>query len=114
MKVLGNVELLTLPEAARVLPQPRGKPVSACSLFRWYCTGLRGGQVRLRAYRVGRTLYTTREDLDAFLIALADAGPVKRPRRKRRVRVPAKRTETQRERAVRLAEEALDRVGAGR
>ncbi len=68
-------ELLTLPEAARLLPT---RP-HASALWRWSRLGLRardGTRVRLKHLRLGGRIYTTHADLDAFGRALADADSV--------------------------------------
>jgi hypothetical protein len=71
-------ELLTLPEAAAILPRRRkdtkGKntKVSASTLWRWHTRGSRG--VRLEIVKVGGQTYTSREALRAFIEARSLAG----------------------------------------
>ena len=60
--------MLSLDEAAKLLPG--GKSKSA--LYRWWKHGHRG--VRLECRMVGRNLYTSREALDRFTAAVADAA----------------------------------------
>src|SRR5438309_5033972 len=64
--------MLSLEDAAKLLPG--GKSKSA--LYRWWKPGYRG--VRLECRMVGRNLYTSREALDRFTAAVADAaaGPM--------------------------------------
>ena len=64
--------LLTLPEAARLLPPYRhGRPVSVSCVSRWIRHGLRTphGQVRLEAFRLGRRWLTSIEALERFAAA---------------------------------------------
>ena len=66
-------ELLTLPQAAEILPRRReGSKVSASTLWRWYTRGSRG--VRLEIVKVGGQTYTSREALRAFIEARSLAG----------------------------------------
>ena len=66
-------ELLTLPQAAAILPRRReGSKVSASTLWRWYTRGSRG--VRLEIVKVGGQTYTSREALRAFIEARSLAG----------------------------------------
>jgi hypothetical protein len=66
-------ELLTLPQAAVILPRRReGSKVSASTLWRWYTRGSRG--VRLEIVKVGGQTYTSREALRAFIEARSLAG----------------------------------------
>src|SRR4051794_24378219 len=66
--------MLPLEDAAKLLPG--GKSKSA--LYRWWKTGYRG--VRLECRMIGRNLYTSREALDRFTAAVADAaaGPIEK------------------------------------
>ncbi len=58
-------ELLSLAQAARILPRlRRGKPIHPTTLWRWSTVGLRG--VRLIVVQVGGTKCTTRTLLDEF------------------------------------------------
>lgn len=58
-------ELLTLNEAAKVLPRlRRGRGVHVNTLYRWISRGRAG--VRLEAIKVGRTWLTSREALQRF------------------------------------------------
>jgi hypothetical protein len=68
--------LLTLPQAAALLPGRRGRPVSVASLTRWIQQGVRGpaGQrVRLEGVRLGGRWLTTAQALDRFVGRLTPA-----------------------------------------
>jgi hypothetical protein len=69
-------ELLTMPEAASLLPKRRrGAKVSLTSLWRWSTRGAKG--VRLETVRVGSSVYTTRAALRRFIESrTAAAGAV--------------------------------------
>ena len=73
--MLFDQQMLTLDDAAKLLPG--GKSKSA--LYRWWKNGYRG--VRLECRMVGRNLYTSREALDRFTAAVADAAanPIVKP-----------------------------------
>jgi len=64
-------DLLSLTEAAKALPKVSGKRPAVSTLWRWARKGLRG--VRLEYVRVGRGIATSREALNRFFNALADA-----------------------------------------
>ena len=61
-------DLLTLAEAANLLPKRNGKKIHACSIWRWCRKGIRG--VVLRTVPVGAVLFTTAEYVEEFLAAL--------------------------------------------
>ena len=61
--------LITLSEAAKLLPRVNGKRPAICTLWRWCRKGLRG--VFLEYVRVGRKICTTREALLRFFTDLA-------------------------------------------
>ena len=92
-------QLLTLREAARLLPRRRrGRPMHVATLHRWATHGLRG--VRLETVQVGGARCTTREALQRFFERLADPVPA-----------PTKETPSARQLAVERAEEELDAIG---
>ncbi|HMF11675.1 MAG TPA: DUF1580 domain-containing protein [Gemmataceae bacterium] len=65
-------DLITLDEAARLLPAGRrGRRVNFSTLFRWVATGLRG--IRLEAVRIGGRFYTTQAALQRFAERLTEA-----------------------------------------
>lgn len=94
--------LITLPEAADLIPRRKGKKVHIGTLYRWTTTGYRG--VILESVQVGRTRCTSREALDRFFHACA-----------RRTHVPpntaARRSPSQRDAAARQAEHVLEMMG---
>jgi hypothetical protein len=67
---LTNESLISLPEAARLLPAGRrGRPVSLSCILRWVLSGVRlpsGKAVRLEAVRLGGRWLTSREALQRF------------------------------------------------
>jgi len=66
-------DLLTMPEAAALLPKRRGgAKVSLTSLWRWSTRGAKG--VRLETVRVGSSVYTTRAALRRFIEARSTAA----------------------------------------
>lgn len=97
-------ELITFAEAAALLPKPGGTPINASTLYRWYATGVRGVHLECRA--VGRRLFTTRAALDAFTLALAAAGPARRPRKPKET-TARQRSAKDRERAILAAESRI-------
>ena len=58
-------EVLTLAEAAKVLPRRRrGRKVHTATLYRWASSGIRG--VKLETVQVGGTRCTSKEALQRF------------------------------------------------
>jgi len=104
-----TTDRLALAEAAAIAP---GRP-SAITVWRWCRLGLLAGneRIRLRHVRVGRKLYTSRADLEAFYRAVAAADLAARdaaaPKRTAPVTSAARRAS--REAAKRL----LDAAGVG-
>ena len=70
--MLFDEHMLSLDDAAKLLPGGKSKS----TLYRWWKTGYRG--VRPECRMIGRNLYTSREALDRFTAAVADAaaGPM--------------------------------------
>jgi len=69
-----NEELLTMSEAARLLPKRRGgSRVAITTLWRWRTRGSKG--VHLATVRVGGCVYTSREALTAFIEAQSGTAP---------------------------------------
>jgi len=66
-----NETILSLTEATKVLPRVNGKRPAVSTLWRWCRKGLRG--VQLEYIRMGRNIATSREALNRFFTALADA-----------------------------------------
>ena len=66
--MLFTEKMLTLDEAAKVMPLPSG--CSKSSLYRWWRYGYNG--VKLECRRVGRALFTSREAVERFAAALAE------------------------------------------
>lgn len=85
-------ELLSLPDAAKILP---GRPHVA-TLFRWHKRGVRG--VRLATVLIAGRRYTSRAALDEFVAATTAAADGSAPP----IRTPRKR-----EAAIRRAERDL-------
>jgi hypothetical protein len=67
--------IITLPEAAAMLPARRGgRRVHVSTLFRWAQKGCRG--VRLEVVRIGSALHTSREAMQRFCDRLTEANPI--------------------------------------
>jgi hypothetical protein len=99
---MNNEELLSLVEATKTIPPIDGKRPHASSLWRWASKGVRG--VKLEHLRVGRRVVTTREALQRFFQAVAEAPKPERPPLRRKLRG---RTEKQRDRDIERAKENL-------
>ena len=70
---LRKEELITLAEAAKLLPRRRGgKKCSVSCLHRWATRGLRGK--RLGVVQVGGVRCTSRQELARFFDALSETG----------------------------------------
>lgn len=68
-------KIITLPEAAAMLPARRGgKRVHVSTLFRWAQKGSRG--VRLEVVRIGSALHTSKEAMQRFCDRLTEAHPI--------------------------------------
>lgn len=75
---ISSEQLLTLAEAARVLPRLRGdRKVHVATLYRWISRGV--GGVRLEAVKIGRTQVTSREALQRFAERLTTGAVVTSP-----------------------------------
>ena len=66
--MLFTEKMLTLDEAAKLMPLPGG--CSKSSLYRWWRYGYNG--VKLECRRVGRAVFTSLEALERFAAALAE------------------------------------------
>jgi hypothetical protein len=76
-------ELVTLRQAARLLPKRRGgKRAHASTVWRWATAGLRGK--RLEVLRVGGIAYTSEAALDRFFRELAGNDQAERKTRRKR------------------------------
>lgn len=76
MTTLSSDSPLTLPEAAQACPQLRGRRLHTSTIWRWMrrgCKARNGETIRLAHRRVGGTITTTKQDLDRFFAALAEA-----------------------------------------
>jgi hypothetical protein len=63
-------EMLTLTEAARVLPTGHGKAIHISTLWRWCRKGIKGR--RLEYVRAGRRIFTSKEAIGRFMSLLAE------------------------------------------
>lgn len=92
---LENENLITLADAARMLPRIGGRKVAVSTLWRWALRGL--GGTHLEHLRVGRSIVTSREALQRFFAAQADrdldpvANQIPQPSRRRRSSAPISR-----------------------
>ena len=103
-------ELLTLADAARLLPKVGGRKIAISTLWRWCTKGLRGEQ--LQYIRMGRRICTSQQALLAFFSRLteldecADPDSRTRPRSMKRPRI----TSGERLRALAEADKILQRA----
>jgi hypothetical protein len=77
---LATHRVVKLAHATKFVPQLRDKPVHPSTLFRWATHGVRaddGTIVRLETIRVGRTLCTSAEAIQAFCqrLSVTEAAP---------------------------------------
>jgi hypothetical protein len=104
-------QLITLSEAAKLLPKVNGKKPAICTLWRWCRKGLRG--VFLEYVRVGRKICTTREAMHRFFTDIADIDEQVEPDRYVKPaslnRTPI--TSRQRQRALAQADAILQEAG---
>ena len=68
---LRDEKLITLREAAKLVPTPDGKPIHIGTLNRWVLKGKAG--VKLETAKFGRHRYTSREAILRFGEAVGDA-----------------------------------------
>lgn len=100
--------IVSLTEATKILPRVNGKRPSISTLWRWCRKGLRG--VRLEYIRVGRNIATSREALNRFFTALAEADePVGHPAAPAPRATPAE--PAHRRAALEEADKVLERAG---
>ena len=110
-QIIPQAELVTLSQAARLLPKVDGKKVSVCTLWRWCRRGLRGEH--LEYTRIGRKLCTSRTALERFFNRLTELDARVQPDT-RALPPSLKRppiTSRQRQRALAEADEVLKRAG---
>jgi hypothetical protein len=105
--MLFDEELLTLCEAAKALPAVGGCRIHTSTLWRWSTKGVKG--VRLETRRLGGRIFTSREALERFATALAEAGS---PHREGHSMARA-RTSARRAKDVAAANAELDAAGCG-
>lgn len=104
-------QLITLTEAAKLLPRVNGRKPAVCTLWRWCRKGLRG---QFLAYvRVGRRICTTRQAMLRFFTDLAQVdeqyGPARFSRPASLKHKPI--TSRERQRALAEADAILEEVG---
>lgn len=101
-------ELISLNEAAKLLPRIDGKKVAVVTLWRWCRRGLRGEH--LEYTRVGRKICTTHGALLRFFNRLAELDeliPPSRPATLKRAPISS----SQRQRSLAEADAVLKRAG---
>lgn len=80
-----NGDLISLAEAAKILPKRRGKSVHLNTIHRWTRQGIRG--VILETIRIGGSVYTTANAVQAFCDRLSQpkrtSGVLMSPDRRR-------------------------------
>lgn len=111
--------LLSLSEAAKVIPAVEGRKPHASTLWRWMRKGLKG--IKLDFVRVGHRICTTPEAIARFMERLAEAdaddvGPLaaaskSAPNAPTNTSSPKPRTTKQRERDIAAAQKVLDAAG---
>lgn len=103
-------EMITLTQAACLLPKIDGRKVAVSTLWRWCHGGLRG--LTLPYVRVGRKVCTTHRALLEFFTKLAELDEQTRPSSLRAHRFNRKPiTSRQRQRALAEADAVLERAG---
>jgi len=102
---LASEELITLKDAAAILPRRRrGKKPAFSTTWRWTTRGLK--RLKLETIRVGGTLCTSREALQRFFDRLTELDGLPETQRTLRTRTPA-----QRKRALKRADKILRDAG---
>jgi len=96
---------ILLSEAAKLLP---GRP-HATAVWRWATKGCRG--IRLESWRFGRRICTTREAIDKFGKAVAEAAAADRASTPQLSNTNTSRTDAARRRAIERARERLHAAG---
>lgn len=101
--------VVRLTEATKILPPRNGKRIAICTLWRWCRKGLRG--VRLEYVRIGRNIATSRQALNRFFTALAEADPpIESPPQTPRP-INLRPTSKARQRMLEEADQILERAG---
>ncbi len=99
--------VVSLTEATKILPPVNGKRPAISTMWRWCRKGLHG--VRLEYIRVGRSIATSREAINRFFEALAQAdkplnsGPV--------LRASCRTPTALRRASLEAADRAMERLG---
>ena len=106
-RISSEERLITLTEAAKILPKVNGKKPAVCTLWRWCRKGLRG--VFLEYVRVGRKICTTREALLRFFSGLAELDERVNPNRYSKPPALKRTPITSRQRQRALAEADAER-----
>jgi hypothetical protein len=110
-------QLVTLCEAAKLLPMLNSKRISANAIWRWCRKGVSG--IHLEHVRIGGRIFTSPDALNRFVNALAEAD-VRRLNPAPEPRAPAptrdrqgrpRRSAAEAAEQHRLASEELDRAG---
>jgi hypothetical protein len=100
--------IVSIREAAALLPGRSGRPTNFSTVWRWILRGIKrpgdAATVRLEAVRLGGRWVTSREAIARFSAALTAQAIATD-------KMPVGRTPTARERAHRRADERLERVG---
>jgi len=96
--------LLTLSQAAKILPHHNGRHIHTSTLWRW-TRGLRG--VYLYYVRIGRSIRVTEEGLNRFFIELAKVDDEGARLSKPKLRKRRRPTHLKRQRAIQESEAIL-------
>ncbi len=108
--MIWNENCLPITEVPKILPRRRGKKIAHSTIWRWIAKGVRG--VRLEAWRLGGTYYTSPQALEHFAKALAALEPADRVVLPARANgVPLTRYAARRKREIASAKAELARAG---
>lgn len=100
-------ELLTFPQAAKLLPGRDGGRIAPSTVWRWAtrgCQGPNGTTVRLETVRVGGLVFTSAKAVREFIAALTGATrPADPPQPAKEIRTPMARKRSSERAARKLA-----------
>lgn len=110
---IATEKLVTLTEAARLLPRIDGKSLSPNAIWRWCMKGVGQEKVKLDHVCIGRRVCTSEEALHRFMQASAEDAleRLNKPAHLYFPKPPRGRTEKQRELAIAAASERLKKAG---
>jgi hypothetical protein len=105
--------IVSLTEATKLLPRRNGKRAAISTVWRWCRKGIKG--VRLEYIRVGRNIATSREALNRFYEALAQADRLSEQSPELSIPKPDwPQTDAARRASLEAADRVLERAGIRR